>query len=310
MAATTMTASTDQVADYLRRIGRIRLLDAQQEVALGERIEAGLFAQERLDRERGTLSPQDRSDLEWIAADGRLAKDRMVEANLRLVVSLAKRHLGRGLPLLDLVQEGNMGLIRAVEKFDHRRGLKFSTYATWWIKQAIGRALADQSRTIRVPVHMTELINKVARARRELFQELGREPSDEEIAPRVELTAEKVEEIRGYAREPVSLSLQLGDEGDTELGDLIQDTGAGDPTDAVEHQLLRDQLRAILDGLTEREAGVIALRYGLTGAEPKTLDEIGKVYGVTRERIRQIEAKTMGKLRHPSRSLPLRDHLG
>ncbi|WP_188196837.1 sigma-70 family RNA polymerase sigma factor [Nonomuraea sp. SYSU D8015] len=302
-------ATTDPVKDYLKQIGKIRLLDAQQEVALGERIEAGLFAQERLDRERDALSPQVRADLEWIAADGRLAKDQMIEANLRLVVSIAKRQTGRGLPLLDLIQEGNMGLMRAVEKFDHKLGLKFSTYATWWIKQAIGRALADQSRTIRIPVHMTELINKVSRAQRELFQSLGREPSDEEIAERVELAPEKVKEIRGYAREPISLSIQIGDEGDLELGDLIEDVEAGDPTDVIGHDLLRDQLREILGGLTEREAGVIALRYGLADGEPKTLDEIGKVYGVTRERIRQIEAKTMSKLRHPGRAMSLRDYL-
>ncbi|MEQ4715574.1 RNA polymerase sigma factor [Nonomuraea sp. B19D2] len=307
--ATTTTATTDPVKDYLKQIGKIRLLDAHQEVALGERIEAGLFAQERLDRECHILSSQDRADLEWIAADGRLAKDQMIEANLRLVVSIAKRQTGRGLPMLDLIQEGNMGLMRAVEKFDHKLGLKFSTYATWWIKQAIGRALADQSRTIRIPVHMTELINKVNRARRELFQSLGREPSDEEIGLRAELTAEKVREIRGYAREPISLSLQLGDEGDTELGDLIEDVEAGDPTDVIGHDLLREQLLEVLGGLTEREAGVIALRYGLADGEPKTLDEIGKVYGVTRERIRQIEAKTMSKLRHPSRAMPLRDYL-
>ncbi|MFI6501329.1 RNA polymerase sigma factor [Nonomuraea typhae] len=309
MAATTTTATTDPVKDYLKQIGKIRLLDAQQEVALGERIEAGLFAQERLDDERDALSPQDRADLEWIAAYGRLAKDQMIEANLRLVVSIAKRQAGRGLPLLDLIQEGNTGLMRAVEKFDHKLGLKFSTYATWWIKQAIGRALADQSRTVRIPVHMNELINKVSRAQRELFQSLGREPSDEEIALRAELTAEKVKEIKGYARTPVSLSTQLGDEGDTELGDLIEDAEAGDPTDIIGHELLRGQLREILGNLTEREAGVIALRYGLADGEPKTLDEIGKVYGVTRERIRQIEAKTMSKLRHPSRALPLRDFL-
>ncbi|MFI7639054.1 RNA polymerase sigma factor [Nonomuraea sp. NPDC049400] len=308
-AATTTTATTDPVKDYLKQIGKIRLLDAHQEVALGERIEAGLFAQERLDRESHTLSSQDRADLEWIAADGRLAKDQMIEANLRLVVSIAKRQTGRGLPMLDLIQEGNMGLMRAVEKFDHKLGLKFSTYATWWIKQAIGRALADQSRTIRIPVHMTELINKVNRARRELFQSLGREPSDEEIGLRAELIAEKVRKIRGYAREPISLSLQLGDEGDTELGDLIEDVEAGDPADVIGHDLLRGQLREVLDGLTEREAGVIALRYGLADGEPKTLDEIGKVYGVTRERIRQIEAKTMSKLRHPSRAMSLRDYL-
>lgn len=303
------TATADPVNDYLKHIGRHRLLDAQQEVALGRRIEAGLFAQERLDAAGPALSPQERADLEWIAADGRLARERMIEANLRLVVSIAKRQIGRGLPLLDLIQEGNMGLMRAVEKFDHELGLKFSTYATWWIKQAIGRALADQSRTIRVPVHMTELINKVKRARRELFQSLGREPEDEEIALSVELTAERVKEIKGYDREPISLSLRLGDEGDTELGDLIEDAAAADPTDVVGHAELRRQLQEILDGFTEREAGVIALRYGLAGGEPKTLDEIGRRYGVTRERIRQIEAKTMSKLRHPSRATSLRDYL-
>ncbi|NUP03864.1 MAG: RNA polymerase sigma factor [Nonomuraea sp.] len=305
----TATTTADQVKDYLKQIGKHRLLDARQEVALGERIEAGLFAQERLDAGRDSLSPQDGADLEWLAADGRLARAQMIEANLRLVVSIAKRQIGRGLPLLDLIQEGNIGLMRAVEKFDHRLGLKFSTYATWWIKQAIGRALADQSRTIRIPVHMNELINKVSRAQRELSQSLGREPSDEEIALLVELTPERVEEIRGYAREPISLSTQLGDEGDTELGDLIEDAEAGDPADAVGHTLLRRQLQDILDGLTDREAGVIALRYGLADGEPKTLDEIGKRYGVTRERIRQIEAKTMSKLRHPSRATPLRDYL-
>ncbi|MEV0586556.1 RNA polymerase sigma factor [Nonomuraea sp. NPDC050310] len=312
MAATTTatpTATADPVKDYLKQIGKIRLLDAQQEVALGERIEAGLFAQDRLDRESAGLPAQDRADLEWIAADGRLAKDQMIEANLRLVVSIAKRQTGRGLPMLDLIQEGNLGLMRAVEKFDHKLGLKFSTYATWWIKQAIGRALADQSRTIRIPVHMTELINKVNRAQRDLFHSLGREPSNEEIALQTELTAERVKEIKSYAREPISLSVQIGDEGETELGDLIEDAEAGDPSEVIGHDLLREELRDVLAGLTEREAGVIALRFGLADGQPKTLDEIGRVYGVTRERIRQIEAKTMSKLRHPSRSITLQDYL-
>lgn len=313
MAATT----TESVEGYLKQIGRIRLLDAQQEVALGERIAAGLLAQERLDLDQtllaeqghAALSAQERADLEWTAADGRLARERMIEANLRLVVSIAKRWTGRGLPLLDLIQEGNVGLMRAVEKFDHTLGLKFSTYATWWIKQAITRAMADQARTIRIPVHMVELINKVARVQRRLQSELGREPTPEEIAQESELEVDRVIEVQRYGREPISLHTPLGEEGDSEFGDLIEDTEAVSPADAVSFTLLQQQLRALLDQLSEREAGVISMRYGLTDGKPMTLDEIGRVYGVTRERIRQIEAKTMSKLRHPSRSLALRDYL-
>ncbi|GAA2630555.1 RNA polymerase sigma factor [Actinomadura fulvescens] len=301
-------SSGDPVKDYLKQIGRTPLLTAQQEVELGGRIEAGRLAQERLDAEGGSLDLADRIALELAVADGLRAKDHMVEANLRLVVSIAKRYAGGGLPLLDLIQEGTIGMMRAVEKFDHHRGLKFSTYATWWIKQAVGRALADQSRTIRIPAHVVEILNRVTRTRRQMTQDLGREATYEELAAALDLTAEKVEQVLKHGREPISLHTPFGDDGDGELGDLIEDDGP-DPADAVATSLLRDQLDAVLDTLTEREAGVISLRFGLNDGEPKTLDEVGKVYGVTRERIRQIESKGMHKLRHPSRTRTLADLL-
>jgi RNA polymerase primary sigma factor len=298
----------DSVKTYLKAIGRVPLLTAEQEIELAKRIEAGLFASERLDSEPN-LPAQLRADLEWIVDDGLRAKRRMLEANLRLVVSIAKRYTGRGMLFLDLIQEGNLGLIRTIEKFDYRLGYKFSTYATWWIKQAITRAMADQARTIRIPVHMVELINKVSRAQRRLQSELGREPTPEEIAKESELEADRVVEIQGYGREPISLHTPLGEEGDSEFGDLIEDTEAISPAEAVSFTLLQQQLHALLDQLSEREAGVITMRYGLADGKPMTLDEIGRIYGVTRERIRQIEAKTMSKLRHPSRALALRDYL-
>ena len=249
-------------------------------------------------------------DLEWVAEDGRRAKDHLLEANLRLVVSLAKRYTGRGMLFLDLIQEGNLGLIRAVEKFDYTKGYKFSTYATWWIRQAITRAMADQARTIRIPVHMVEVINKLARVQRQMLQDLGREPTPEELAVELDMTPEKVVEVQKYGREPISLHTPLGEEGDSEFGDLIEDSEAIQPGEAVSFTLLQEQLHSVLDTLSEREAGVVSMRFGLTDGQPKTLDEIGKVYGVTRERIRQIESKTMLKLRHPSRSQVLRDYLG
>ncbi|MFI6481652.1 RNA polymerase sigma factor [Nonomuraea sp. NPDC050663] len=296
-----------QISEYLNQIARIPLLTADEEVVLAEKIEAGLFAQERLDNQPD-CDPALRADLEWLAEDGRRARQRFLEANLRLVVSIAKRYAGRGMAFMDLIQEGNVGLMRTVEKFDHRLGFKFSTYATWWIKQAIGRALADQARTIRVPIHMVEQINRLARIERQLGVELGREPTIEELAAAAELTAEKVTEIQGYGREPISLHTPLGEESGGELGDLIEDTAAVDPAMAVDAEFLRRDIADLLETLTEREAGVIAMRYGLTGAEPMTLDEIGRVYGVTRERIRQIEAKTMSKLRHPGRSTRLQEY--
>ncbi|MEV4101113.1 RNA polymerase sigma factor [Nonomuraea sp. NPDC049649] len=298
----------DSVKTYLKEIGRVPLLTAEQEIELAKRIEAGLFARERLNTEPD-LDDELRADLEWIALDGERAKRRMLEANLRLVVSIAKRYTGRGMLFLDLIQEGNLGLIRTIEKFDYRLGYKFSTYATWWIKQAITRAMADQARTIRIPVHMVELINKVARAQRRLQSELGRDPLPEEIAAETDLTPARVVEVQSYGREPISLDTPLGDDGDSEFGDLIEDTEAVSPADAVSFTLLQHQLRALLDQLSEREAGVISMRYGLINGSPMTLDEIGRVYGVTRERIRQIEAKTMSKLRHPSRAMALRDYL-
>jgi RNA polymerase primary sigma factor len=304
--------SADLVRAYLNGIGRTKLLTAAEEVDLSKRIEAGLFAEERLTNaeERGTeLDPRLRADLRIIASEGKAAKDHLLEANLRLVVSIAKRYTGRGMAFLDLIQEGNLGLIRAVEKFDYTKGYKFSTYATWWIRQAITRAMADQARTIRIPVHMVEVINKLGRIQRELLQDLGREPTPEELAKEMDITPEKVLEIQQYAREPISLDQTIGDEGDSQLGDFIEDSEAVVAVDAVSFSLLQDQLQQVLQTLSEREAGVVRLRFGLTDGQPRTLDEIGQVYGVTRERIRQIESKTMSKLRHPSRSQVLRDYL-
>jgi RNA polymerase primary sigma factor len=302
-------ATSDPVKDYLKQIGKVPLLNAEQEVELAKRIEAGLFAEEKLADNGGSLRPETRLDLEWIADDGRRAKNHLLEANLRLVVSLAKRYTGRGMLFLDLIQEGNLGLIRAVEKFDYTKGYKFSTYATWWIRQAITRAMADQARTIRIPVHMVEVINKLARVQRQMLQDLGREPTPEELAVELDMTPEKVIEVQKYGREPISLHTPLGEDGDSEFGDLIEDSEAIQPGEAVSFTLLQEQLHSVLDTLSEREAGVVSMRFGLTDGQPKTLDEIGKVYGVTRERIRQIESKTMSKLRHPSRSQVLRDYL-
>ena len=301
-------ATADPVKDYLKQIGKVPLLNAEMEVELAKRIEAGLFSEEKLAK-GGKIKPDLLEELEWISEDGRRAKNHLLEANLRLVVSLAKRYTGRGMLFLDLIQEGNLGLIRAVEKFDYTKGYKFSTYATWWIRQAITRAMADQARTIRIPVHMVEVINKLARVQRQMLQDLGREPTPEELAKELDMTPEKVIEVQKYGREPISLHTPLGEDGDSEFGDLIEDSEAIVPADAVSFTLLQEQLHAVLDTLSEREAGVVSMRFGLTDGQPKTLDEIGKVYGVTRERIRQIESKTMSKLRHPSRSQVLRDYL-
>ncbi|OZC99672.1 RNA polymerase subunit sigma [Rhodococcus sp. 06-235-1A] len=307
-----LTASADSVRAYLKQIGKVALLNAEEEVELAKRIEAGLFAVEKMreSAEKGEKLPvAQRRDMTWICRDGNRAKNHLLEANLRLVVSLAKRYTGRGMAFLDLIQEGNLGLIRAVEKFDYTKGYKFSTYATWWIRQAITRAMADQARTIRIPVHMVEVINKLGRIQRELLQDLGREPTPEELAKEMDITPEKVLEIQQYAREPISLDQTIGDEGDSQLGDFIEDSEAVVAVDAVSFTLLQDQLQSVLETLSEREAGVVRLRFGLTDGQPRTLDEIGQVYGVTRERIRQIESKTMSKLRHPSRSQVLRDYL-
>lgn len=301
-------ATADPVKDYLKQIGKVSLLTAGEEVELAKRIEAGLFSEEKLAK-GGRITEKVRGELEWIVIDGRRAKNHLLEANLRLVVSLAKRYTGRGMLFLDLIQEGNLGLIRAVEKFDYTKGFKFSTYATWWIRQAITRAMADQARTIRIPVHMVEVINKLARVQRQMLQDLGREPTPEELALELDMTPEKVVEVQKYGREPISLHTPLGEDGDSEFGDLIEDSEAIVPADAVSFTLLQEQLHAVLDTLSERESGVVSMRFGLTDGQPKTLDEIGKVYGVTRERIRQIESKTMSKLRHPSRSQVLRDYL-
>ncbi|MEU8618853.1 RNA polymerase sigma factor [Streptomyces sp. NPDC048623] len=301
-------ATADPVKDYLKQIGKVPLLNAEQEVELAKRIEAGLFAEDKL-ANSDKIAPKLKRELEIIAEDGRRAKNHLLEANLRLVVSLAKRYTGRGMLFLDLIQEGNLGLIRAVEKFDYTKGYKFSTYATWWIRQAITRAMADQARTIRIPVHMVEVINKLARVQRQMLQDLGREPTPEELAKELDMTPEKVIEVQKYGREPISLHTPLGEDGDSEFGDLIEDSEAVVPADAVSFTLLQEQLHSVLDTLSEREAGVVSMRFGLTDGQPKTLDEIGKVYGVTRERIRQIESKTMSKLRHPSRSQVLRDYL-
>ncbi|MEZ0367015.1 RNA polymerase sigma factor [Mycobacterium sp. pUA109] len=307
-----LTASADSVRAYLKQIGKVALLNAEEEVELAKRIEAGLYATQKMAEhaEKGEkLAVAYRRDMAWICRDGDRAKNHLLEANLRLVVSLAKRYTGRGMAFLDLIQEGNLGLIRAVEKFDYTKGYKFSTYATWWIRQAITRAMADQARTIRIPVHMVEVINKLGRIQRELLQDLGREPTPEELAKEMDITPEKVLEIQQYAREPISLDQTIGDEGDSQLGDFIEDSEAVVAVDAVSFTLLQDQLQSVLETLSEREAGVVRLRFGLTDGQPRTLDEIGQVYGVTRERIRQIESKTMSKLRHPSRSQVLRDYL-
>ncbi|OMH33175.1 hypothetical protein BGP79_06505 [Tersicoccus sp. Bi-70] len=309
-------ATADPVKDYLKQIGKVALLNAEQEVELALRIEAGLYAEHKLvdlqadpNGAGKALDKKFERELKWIIHDGKRAKNHLLEANLRLVVSLAKRYTGRGMLFLDLIQEGNLGLIRAVEKFDYTKGFKFSTYATWWIRQAITRAMADQARTIRIPVHMVEVINKLARVQRQMLQDLGREPTPEELALELDMTPEKVVEVQKYGREPISLHTPLGEDGDSEFGDLIEDSEAVVPADAVSFTLLQEQLHSVLDTLSEREAGVVAMRFGLTDGQPKTLDEIGKVYGVTRERIRQIESKTMSKLRHPSRSQVLRDYL-
>ena len=302
-------ATANPVTDYLEQIGKVPLLNAEQEVELAKRIEAGLFAEEKL-AERENLSTDARIDLEWIAEDGTRAKNHLLEANLRLVVSLAKRYTGRGMLFLDLIQEGNLGLIRAVEKFDYTKGYKFSTYATWWIRQAITRAMADQARTIRIPVHMVEVINKLARVQRQMLQDLGREPTPDELAVELDMTPEKVIEVQKYGREPISLHTPLGEDGDSEFGDLIEDSEAIQPGEAVSFTLLQEQLHSVLDTLSEREAGVVSMRFGLTDGQPKTLDEIGKVYGVTRERIRQIESKAMSKLRRPGHGLGDEEHRG
>ncbi|HLR99693.1 RNA polymerase sigma factor [Mycolicibacillus parakoreensis] len=307
-----LTASADSVRAYLKQIGKVALLNAEEEVELAKRIEAGLYATQKMAEYTANgekLAVAYRRDMAWICRDGDRAKNHLLEANLRLVVSLAKRYTGRGMAFLDLIQEGNLGLIRAVEKFDYTKGYKFSTYATWWIRQAITRAMADQARTIRIPVHMVEVINKLGRIQRELLQDLGREPTPEELAKEMDITPEKVLEIQQYAREPISLDQTIGDEGDSQLGDFIEDSEAVVAVDAVSFTLLQDQLQSVLETLSEREAGVVRLRFGLTDGQPRTLDEIGQVYGVTRERIRQIESKTMSKLRHPSRSQVLRDYL-
>ena len=304
----TAGATADPVKDYLKQIGRVALLNAELEVELATRVEAGLFADEALKNTK-KIDKKLKRELEWIVEDGKRAKNHLLEANLRLVVSLAKRYTGRGMLFLDLIQEGNLGLIRAVEKFDYTKGYKFSTYATWWIRQAITRAMADQARTIRIPVHMVEVINKLARVQRQMLQDLGREPTPEELAKELDMTPEKVVEVQKYGREPISLHTPLGEEGDSEFGDLIEDSEAVKPEESVTFTILQEQLMQVLGGLTNREADVIKARYGLTDGQPKTLDEIGKVHGVTRERIRQIESKTMSKLRHPSRSQSLRDYL-
>ncbi|MFD4419912.1 RNA polymerase sigma factor [Agromyces sp. NPDC058484] len=303
-------ATADPVKDYLKQIGKVALLNAAEEVELAMRIEAGLFAEEKLSH----LSDAEKRshlgrELQWVAKDGQRAKSHLLGANLRLVVSLAKRYTGRGMQFLDLIQEGNLGLIRAVEKFDYTKGFKFSTYATWWIRQAITRAMADQARTIRIPVHMVEVINKLARVQRQMLQDLGREPTPEELSRELDMTPEKVIEVQKYGREPISLHTPLGEDGDSEFGDLIEDTEAVVPADAVGFTMLQKQLESLLDSLSEREAGVIRMRFGLGDGMPKTLDQIGDTFGVTRERIRQIESKTMAKLRHPSRSQSLRDYL-
>jgi RNA polymerase primary sigma factor len=307
-----LAVSTDSVRAYLKQIDKVALLSAEQEVELAKRIEAGLYAAERLRRSHDATekpSSQLSWDLRWIVRDGERAMNHLLEANLRLVVSVAKRYTGRGMPFLDLIQEGNLGLIRAVEKFDYTKGYKFSTYATWWIRQAISRAMADQARTIRIPVHMTEVINKLGRIQRDLLQDLGRDPTPEELATQMDTTPEKVLEIRQYAREPISLDQTIGEDSDSRLGEFIEDSQAVIAVDAVSFTLLQNELRCVLGTLSEREASVVRLRFGLIDGRPHTLDEISHVHGVTRERIRQIEIKTMAKLRQPACSEALRDYL-
>ncbi len=307
--STSITGATaDPVKDYLKQIGKVALLNAELEVELAKRIEAGLFAEEKLATDK-KLTADMKRDLKWVVKDGQRSKSHLLEANLRLVVSLAKRYTGRGMQFLDLIQEGNLGLIRAVEKFDYTKGFKFSTYATWWIRQAITRAMADQARTIRIPVHMVEVINKLSRVQRQLLQDLGREPTPEELARELDMTPEKVVEVQKYGREPISLSTPLGEDGDSEFGDLIEDTEAVQPADAVAFRIMQREIERLLDTLTPREAAVIRSRYGIGDGVMKTLDQIGEEHGVTRERIRQIEAKTMSKLKHPSRAQWLRDFI-
>jgi RNA polymerase primary sigma factor len=303
------TPTNDPVRMYLKEIGKVPLLTASEEVDLAMKIEAGEEASARLREKGDKLSREELRTLRRQERTGQEAKRKLVEANLRLVVSIAKRYVGRGMLFLDLIQEGNLGLIRAVEKFDFRKGYKFSTYATWWIRQAITRAIADQARTIRIPVHMVETINKLIRVQRSLLQELGREPTPEEIAEQMELTPEKVREIIKVSQEPVSLETPIGEEEDSHLGDFIEDADAVVPIDAASFILLQEQLEDVLNSLNEREKEVIRLRFGLTDGHPRTLEEVGREFGVTRERIRQIESKTLAKLRHPTRSAKLRDYL-
>ena len=302
----------DPVRMYLKEIGRVQLLTGPQEIDLAMKIEAGVAASAQLDEaeEQGIeLDRREKRRLSRIEAVGLDAKQQLIEANLRLVVSIAKRYVGRGMLFLDLIQEGNLGLIRAVEKFDYKKGFKFSTYATWWIRQAITRAIADQARTIRIPVHMVETINKLVRIQRQLLQELGHEPSAEEIAERMDMTPERVLEIQKISQEPVSLETPIGEEEDSQLGDFIEDDAAVAPPDAASYVLMREKLNEVLDELAERERKVISLRFGLEDGHPHTLEEVGREFGVTRERIRQIESKTLAKLRHPSRSSSLKGFL-
>jgi RNA polymerase primary sigma factor len=303
-------ATADPVKDYLKQIGKVALLNAELEVELAKRIEAGLYAAEKLADPKAKFSKEMQYDLNRVKKDGERAKSHLLEANLRLVVSLAKRYTGRGMQFLDLIQEGNLGLIRAVEKFDYTKGYKFSTYATWWIRQAITRAMADQARTIRIPVHMVEVINKLARVQRQLLQDLGREPTPEELARELDMTPEKVVEVQKYGREPISLSTPLGEDGDSEFGDLIEDTEAVSPLEAVTAVARKRELERILSTMSEREALILRHRYGLIDGIPKTLDQIGEEIGVTRERIRQIENKAISKLKHPTRAQRLSEFRG
>lgn len=299
----------DPVRMYLKEIGKVPLLSAEEEIELAQKMEAGEMAKSQLEEAGDDLDDEAKKELQKLVAQGDYAKKKLAEANLRLVVSIAKRYVGRGMLFLDLIQEGNLGLIKAVEKFDYRKGYKFSTYATWWIRQAITRAIADQARTIRIPVHMVETINKLIRVSRQLLQELGREPTPEEIAEEMDIPVERVREILKISQEPVSLETPIGEEEDSHLGDFIQDENVPVPADAAAFTLLKEQLVEVLSTLTEREQKVLRLRFGLDDGRARTLEEVGKVFNVTRERIRQIEAKALRKLRHPSRSRKLRDYL-